>query len=42
MHVIPARIFATFLISSICYVYFRWYLKKDNIGSNFNVGYLNV
>ena len=35
-----------FLITSICicsvFIYFHWYLKKDNISTNFNFGYLNV
>ena len=39
-------LFAVFLIRSICiccvFIYFYWYLKKDNICTNFNVGYLNI
>ena len=39
-------LFVVFLITSICicsvFIYFHWYLKKDNISTNFNVGYLNV
>ena len=35
-----------FFISSICicsvFIYFHWYLKKDNISTNFGVGYLNL
>ena len=31
---------------SICicsvFIYFYWYLKKDNISTNFSVGYLNI
>ena len=36
----------TFLITSICicsiFIYFHWYLKKDNLSTNFSVGYLNI
>ena len=39
-------LFDIFLIASICicsvFIYFHWYLKKDNMSTNFNVGYLNV
>ena len=39
-------LFTVFSIASIyiCYVfiYFYWYLKKDNICTNFSVGYLNI
>ena len=36
-------LFVVFLITSICvFIYFYWYLKKDNISTNFNVGYLNI
>ena len=39
-------LFVVFLITSICicsvFIYFRWYLKKDNISANFNVVYLNI
>ena len=39
-------LFVAFLITSICiccvFIYFYWYLKKDNIGTNFSVGYLNI
>ena len=35
-----------FLITSICiccvFIYFYWYLKKDNMNTNFSVGYLNI
>ena len=36
-------LFVVFLITSICicsvFIYFHWYLKKDNISTNFSVGY---
>ena len=39
-------LFAVFLITSICsssvFIYFYWYLKKDNISTNFSVGYLHI
>ena len=39
-------LFVVFLITSICtccaFIYFNWYLKKDNISTNFSVGYLNI
>ena len=39
-------LFAAFFITSICissvYIYFHWYLKKDNISTNFSVVYLNI
>ena len=39
-------LFLVFLITSIyicsVFIYFHWYLKKDNINTNFNVGCLNV
>ena len=39
-------LFAVFLIASMCtccvFIYFHWYLKKDNINTNFSVGYLNI
>ena len=39
-------LFVIFLITSICicsaFIYFHWYFKKDNIGTNFSVGYLNI
>ena len=39
-------LFVVFLITSICiccvFIYFYWYLKKDNINTNFIVGYLNI
>ena len=39
-------LFVVFLITSICiccvFIYFCWYLKKDNISTNFIVGYLNI
>ena len=39
-------LFAVFLITSTCiccvFIYFYWYLKKDNISTNFSVGYLNI
>ena len=38
--------FIVFLMTSICiccvFIYFYWHLKKDNISTNFNVGYLNT
>ena len=38
-------LFVIFLITSIyicsVFIYFHWCLKKDNIRTNFNVGYLN-
>ena len=39
-------LFVVFLITSICicsvFIYFHWYLKKDNISTYFNVGYLHI
>ena len=39
-------LFVVFLIESICiccvFIYFYWYLKEDNISTNFCVGYLNI
>ena len=39
-------LFVVFLITNICiccvFIYFYWYLKKDNISTNFSVGYLNI
>ena len=39
-------LFVAFLITSICicsvFIYFHWYLKKENISTNFNVGYLKI
>ena len=39
-------LFVIFLITSICicsvFIYFHWYLKKDNINTIFSVGYLNI
>ena len=39
-------LFVAFLITSICiccvFIYFYCYLKKDNISTNFSVGYLNI
>ena len=39
-------LFVVFLITGICIccivIYFHWYLKKDNITTNFSVGYLNI
>ena len=39
-------LFVIFLITSICicsvFIYFHWYLKKDNISTIFSVGYLNI
>ena len=39
-------LFVVFLITSICiccvFIYFHWYLKKDDISTNFSVGYLNI
>ena len=39
-------LFVVFLITSICiccvFIYFYWYLKKDDITTNFSVGYLNI
>ena len=39
-------LFVVFLITSLCtccvFIYFYCYLKKDNIGTNFSVGYLNI
>ena len=44
--VIYIVLFVVFLIRSICvccvFIYFHWYLKKDNITTNFSVGYLNI
>ena len=38
--------FVLFLITSMCicsvFIYFHWYLKKDNITINFSFGYLNI
>ena len=39
-------LFVVFLIASICtccaFIYFHWYLKNQNISTNFSVGYLNM
>ena len=37
-------LFVVFLITSICcvFIYFYWYFKKDNVSTNFCVGYLNI
>ena len=39
-------LFVVFLITSICissvFIYFYWYFKKDNISTNFGVGYLDT
>ena len=39
-------LFVVFLLTSICiccvFIYFYWYLKTDNISTNFSVGYLNI
>ena len=39
-------LFVVFLIATICiwcvFIYFYCYLKKDNISTNFSVGYLNI
>ena len=39
-------LFAVFFITSICissvFIYFYWYLKKDNINTNFIARYLNI
>ena len=39
-------LFVIFLVTRICicsvFIYFHWYLKKNNIGTNFSVGYLNI
>ena len=39
-------LFVVFLITRICiccvFIYFYWYLKKDNISTNFNAGYFNI
>ena len=39
-------LFVIFLITSICicsvFIYFHWYLKKDNISTNFKFGCLNI
>ena len=39
-------LFVIFLITTICiccvFIYFHWYLKKDNVSTNFSVGYLNI
>ena len=39
-------LFVVFLITCICmcsvFICFHWYLKKDNITTNFGVGYLNI
>ena len=37
-------LFLVFLITTICcvFIYFYWHLKKDNISTNFCVGYLNI
>ena len=39
-------LFVAFLIASIyicnVFIYFHWYSKKDNISTNFSVGYLNI
>ena len=37
-------LFVVLLITSICcvFIYFYWYLKKDNISTKFCIGYLNI
>ena len=39
-------LFLVILITSICicsvFIYLYWYLRKDNIGTSFSVGYLNI
>ena len=39
-------LFVVFLTTSVCicsvFIYFYWYLKKDNKSTNFSVGYLNI
>ena len=37
-------LFVVFLIISICcaFLYFYWYLKKDNISTDLSLGYLNI
>ena len=39
-------LFVVILITSICicsvFIYFYWYLRKDNTGTSFSVGYLNI
>ena len=39
-------IFVAFLLKGIrtccVFIYFYWYFKKNNINTNFNVGYLNI
>ena len=39
-------LFVVFLITSICtccvFICFYWYFKKDDISTNFSVGYLNI
>ena len=39
-------LFVVFLITSICiccvFIYFYWYLKKDDMSTNFCVGCLNI
>ena len=39
-------LFVVFLITNICtccvFIYFYWYFKKDNISTDFSVGYLNM
>ena len=45
-YIVYMVLFVVFLITSICiysvFIYFHWYLKTDNICSNFSVGYLNI
>ena len=44
--IVYIALFVAFLIISICicivFINFYWYLKKDNITTNFSVGYLNI
>ena len=44
--VVYIALFVVFLMANICissvFIYFYWYSKKDNISTNFNVGYLKI
>ena len=43
VYIVLVVVFLTTSISICCvFIYFYWYLKKDNISTNFSVGYLNI
>ena len=43
-YIVYTALFVVLLITSIrsVFISFHWYFKKDNISTNFNVGYLNI